>query len=295
MVLEILILLIHIIVCAVVYLKMKQGILDYHWMLWLLACLIPLWGPVCMVILNRSLRDETNVEVALEKDEMKIEDEVFQTILVDEDVVHKDVVPIQEALIMNNPKLRRELLMDLLYSDPSEFVNQLKEASMNDDTEVVHYAVTALVELQKEFDLKFQDLEQRELRKPDDKELLREREYLMEQYIESGLMEGSNLKVQLYNYLELLEKEIEKGFGNYTVQCKRIETKLRLNELEGLSQSIEDVIAWRPMSEKGYLYRIQYYAMKKDREKILETIRWIHDKQVYVSKEGKIILDFWQE
>ena len=40
-------------------------------------------------------------------------------------------------------------MMDILYDDVGEYVEVLKNARMNDDTEVVHYATTAMVELQK--------------------------------------------------------------------------------------------------------------------------------------------------
>ena len=40
---------------------------------------------------------------------------------------------------------REELMMDILYDDVGEYVEVLKNARMNDDTEVVHYATTAMV------------------------------------------------------------------------------------------------------------------------------------------------------
>ena len=51
--------------------------------------------------------------------------------------------------------------MEVMYADPNDYVEQLKEARENDDTEVVHYAVTALAELQKDYETKFQKLEWR--------------------------------------------------------------------------------------------------------------------------------------
>ena len=44
-------------------------------------------------------------------------------------------------------ELRRELIMNVLNDNPEEYVELLKQARMNEDVEVVHYAITAMVEV----------------------------------------------------------------------------------------------------------------------------------------------------
>ena len=69
------------------------------------------------------------------------------------------IVPLEEALLINKPGVRRELIMDVLNDDPEEYMDILKQARMNEDVEVVHYAITAMVELSKEYDFRLQKLE----------------------------------------------------------------------------------------------------------------------------------------
>ena len=46
--------------------------------------------------------------------------------------------------------------MDILNDDPSKYIELLEKARMNEDVEVVHYAITAMVELSKDYDSKLQ-------------------------------------------------------------------------------------------------------------------------------------------
>ena len=71
----------------------------------------------------------------------------------------RDVVPLEEALLLNDSSRRRELIMNVLNDNPGEYVELLKQARMNEDVEVVHYAITAMVELSKEYDYRLQKIE----------------------------------------------------------------------------------------------------------------------------------------
>ncbi len=56
---------------------------------------------------------------------------------------------------LNDPSRRRELIMNVL-NDNRGNMELLKQARMNEDVEVVHYAITAMVELSKEYDYRLQ-------------------------------------------------------------------------------------------------------------------------------------------
>ena len=51
--------------------------------------------------------------------------------------------------------------MNVLNDNPGEYVELLKQARMNEDVEVVHYAITAMVELSKEYDYRLQKIEKK--------------------------------------------------------------------------------------------------------------------------------------
>ena len=184
--------------------------------------------------------------------------------------------------------------MDVLYDDPGGYVEQLQEASVNDDTEVVHYAVTALIELQKEFEQKLLKLERKRKHEPDNQEYREEYFHLVEQYVESGLSEESSLKAYLRIYSGLLEEELQKKGESFSLYRKKARADLKQKEYDSAYQSIRKLIEGWPDRETGYLEQMEYYAALKDRDGIKKTIKEIRDGEVHLSPAGRAAVGFWQ-
>ena len=62
---------------------------------------------------------------------------------------------------MDDPSVRRSVMLDVLMQDTRSYIPVLNQARMNDDVEVVHYATTAMATLSKEYDIKLQELGRR--------------------------------------------------------------------------------------------------------------------------------------
>ena len=94
----ILLLVIHIIICIVVYLLMRAGILKSTRMIMPLVCMVPAAGVAALLVLEIRSRGKQEIleEVGIEK--LKINDEIHRSILMDEDPVEDRIVPLEEAL-----------------------------------------------------------------------------------------------------------------------------------------------------------------------------------------------------
>lgn len=287
-------LLIHILVCIFVGIGIFFRIFHSSWSAFFLVMLVPFWGIGTFLLLELSLRNQKDgIPVGLER--LTTNDEIHRSILMDEDALKEEIVPLEEALILNDSHVRRELLMDVLYSDPGEYVEQLKEARMNHDPEVVHYAVTALVELQKEYDLKFQKLDRRYKKNPEDMEILDEYLNLLENYTASGILEGNLLKVQKQRLCELLNEKIRRIPDIKELYRKKAEVCLELGEYEdAYSAGKEMTIRWSTQ-EDGYLILIQYFAAVQNRRELDNTIEKMRKKEVFLSEKGKEVIRFWDE
>ena len=186
-------------------------------------------------------------------------------------------------------------MMEVMYSDPGNYVDQLQEARMNDDTEVVHYAVTALVELQKEYDLEFQELERKLAETPDDGALLDTYLGLLERYLSSGLLEGSSRSIQLRNYSSLLDRKLKTKGEELSLYRRKIETDIQLKEYDTAYQEISRVLELWPKEETGYLFLIQYYSAVKDRKGIDRTLELLRFREIHLTGEGRSIVEFWKK
>ncbi len=131
----------------------------------------------------------------------------------------RDVVPLEEALLLNDPSRRRELIMNVLNDNQGEYVELLKQARMNEDVEVVHYAITAMVELSKEYDYRLQKIEKQYTNDPDDPVVLEEYCDFLKEYLSQGFMEKQMEQIYRNQYTQLLLKQLDQKVNLHTCVC----------------------------------------------------------------------------
>lgn len=285
---------VHIAVCAVAYILAKTGVFRSSQLSLPLALLVPLWGPLCLAVSEIRCRIEPEATREADVEKMLSNDEIHRSILMDEDDISDSVVPLEEALIVNDASTRRGLIMDVMYANPGDYVSQLQAARMNDDTEVVHYAVTALVELQKEYELELQRLEREVALASDDDANVNELISLYERYLSSGLLDGNARNVQLRNYSALLAKKLETS-ESCALLSKKAKADLHVGEYADAFESAERMVKNWSRDERGYLALINCYALLKDRAGIDRVIEALKKENVYLTPSGRSEVRFWTE
>ena len=287
--------LIHIILCIIIYLLMRLSILKAERMIMPLVCLVPVWGILALFFLEIRNRGKREIleDVGIEK--LKINDEIYRSILMDEDPIEDRVVPLEEALLINDPATRRELMMEVMYSNPDDYVEQLKEARTNDDTEVVHYAVTALAELQKEYDFRFQELDWEMEKNPDDDEVTDKYIKLLNQYLDSGIAEENDMDIKLRTYSGILERKLKNTPESFALWKEKIKTDLKIREYETALEDIQYIVENWEKEEAGYLLLIQYYSALKDRQGIDRTLEQVSRRRIHLTPRGRREISFWKK
>ena len=187
-VLGVFLILLHIVCCVLVWLGIKTHLLKVKKYLMTLVIFVPFWGTVCVLLLHLQMltRRDNRIEPGVEK--LRVNEEIYKNIFQAVSDTDKKIVPLEEALLINEPRVRRELIMDVLNDDPEEYMDLLKQARMNEDVEVVHYAITAMVELSKEYDFRLQKMEKLYAASPDDPEILEQYCDFMEEYLNQGIL-----------------------------------------------------------------------------------------------------------
>ena len=292
LILGLLLLTFHILCCVFVYLGIKTKLLHVKMYLIAPVICIPIWGVLCVLILHFQIGIHGEVKKEVGVGRLKVREEIYKSVFVENEDA-KNVVPLEEALIINDPDLRRNMIMDMLNDDPSEYIELLHQARMNEDVDVVHYATTAMAELQKEYDLKLQKLEQRYSTHPDDPKILNEYCEFLCRYIEQ-VGEGQMEVMQRNQYAQLLQKKLEHKLEQKT--CVQLaENYLKLEDY-GKAKEILDIMKknW-PKREEYWLLKTQYYAKQKRGKELLETVREVERQHIYLSTEAKEELAFWQQ
>ncbi|MDD3277268.1 MAG: hypothetical protein PHG16_00080 [Lachnospiraceae bacterium] len=255
-------------------------------------CWIPFTGEATVILVEAAQELGWLNPRRIGGDMRKKKEEHVSSLQGEESLKDELIVPAEEAFLINDTRLRRSLILDLLRKNPSQYVRLLQEAQMNDDVDVVHYASTAIMELNSDYDLRLQNMEQRFTQKPDSPGVLAEYITLLGEYLDQRLVEGRRLILLQRQYSELLQKSISQKPVPEDYE-KLIENEMDLGEYTQSHTCLMEMMNRWPDTELPWLLLIRYYAKQKQGKKIQEVIRNIKKKHIYLSPRGKEVIGFW--
>ena len=203
------------------------------------------------------------------------------------------VVPLEEALIVNDPSDRRRLMLSMLTEDPDAYLAQLQAAKLNDDVEVAHYAATAVAQISKESDLKLQQLERAFKTDPTAENLDAYCDYLGE-YLASGLAEGRVEQIQRQQYARLLARRCEREDGA-ALRIRYATALADAGELDEAEAVITQLVAEVPDDQEAWMLCLRLAVTRRDGEAVQQVIDAIDNQHVYLSAENREKLAFWRD
>lgn len=285
-------LLIHMLVCLVLWTLIKLGMLQVRGHMLPAMVLVPLWGPLLLVLCARgeafgdALEDGT-------LESLRLNDEIRRGMQVQVREGDAGVVPLEEALIVNDPSDRRRLMLSMLTEDPDAYLAQLQAAKLNDDVEVAHYAATAVAQISKESDLKLQQLERAFKTDPSTENLDAYCDYLGE-YLASGLAEGRVAQIQRQQYARLLARRCEREDGA-ALRIRYATALADAGELDEAEAVITQLVADTPDEQEAWMLCLRLAVMRRDGEAVQQVIDAIDNQHVYLSAENREKLAFWRD
>ena len=285
-------LLIHMLVCLVLSTLVKLGMLPVRGHMLPAMVLVPLWGPLLLVLCARgeafgdALEDGT-------LESLRLNDEIRRGMQVQVREGDAGVVPLEEALIVNDPSDRRRLMLSMLTEDPDAYLAQLQAAKLNDDVEVAHYAATAVAQISKESDLKLQQLERAFKTDPSTENLDAYCDYLGE-YLASGLAEGRVEQIQRQQYARLLARRCEREDGA-ALRIRYATALADAGELDEAEAVATQLVADTPDEQEAWMLCLRLAVMRRDGEGVRQVIDAIDNQHVYLSAENREQLAFWRD
>lgn len=291
--LYIILLAVHFIVCLLVFLGIEMNVLKVHRYMFFVVLFLPFWGLLAVLILHFQILFEADdgIDVGVEK--LKLESELYKSVTIDDKKNAKNTVPIEEALIINSPKERRTIIMDVLNDNPKEYIEFLQKAGNNEDTEVVHYAVTAMVEIAKENDYLLQDLERQYAANPDDSTVLEKYTEFLWGCLSQNLMQGQVEVLNRELFSTLMQKKIAVG-GSITDYVRIVENELKRKNFTYAGEYLRQMKEEYPKREEYYLFRLQYLASLGRGEDIKHLLNEIVESHIFLSSKTKEVLAFWE-
>ena len=224
-------------------------------------------------------------------EKLRVDDELHRSIRVEDRAGTAATVPLEEALILDTAEQRRKLILSVLTEDPVQYYDLLQQARMNDDSEVVHYAATAMAQISKQADLALRFADD-----PNDQEVLAAYANALERSLKLGLAQGRAAELQRRQLERLLKLQLadsprEEG---YSLGCRLAEVQLQLQEYKAAEQTLEELVRRWPVRETPWLLRLRSAAARKSGAEVRSILQEMERTQVYLSAAGRQELAFWK-
>ncbi|MDD2269290.1 MAG: hypothetical protein PHY15_07100 [Eubacteriales bacterium] len=283
----------HVMVCLIMLLLIKLDVLKISMQLYPLITFLPFWGVFMTLKADYYLRKNKtgSREIELEKLIMDPDDYRSLTLAVEE--TDDSVVPLEEAILINDSETRRQLMIDVLKHDPKQYVKLLQSARENDDVEVAHYASTAIMEIQREYELHVKDRENEYKRNPDNLDAIDSYRMAVREYVNSGLIQDSVLYLQRQKYDSILSKRLEMPGADMKIYHDAIDNLLEMEIYQRASLLIETALKKWPTNEELWLIRVKYIHLTGDRKNLEETITKLKKSSIYFSPSAQASLEYW--
>ena len=292
---DFLVVLIHLIVCIVIFLLMKQGKIKSSMVVYLAVVLVPVCGLVLLVIEEYRARNTKQKERQVGVESFKISDIRYKRIVVDDDSNETITVPLDEAISVNNASVRRKLMMDILHRNPEEYIELLQMTRTADDTELTHYATTTMMDTHHKYQLEIHKLAEETKENPKELQVLKKYRKVLLKYIDSGLISGKILEIYRAQLDDILRKLCEMLPENRVYFQDYIRNQIALGKNDNIDGQIMDMINRWPDEVQVYQIYVEFLWKSNRGDEIPGVLNRLKEGNVYLSSEGKAWLEFWEQ
>jgi hypothetical protein len=270
------------------YRRKKKWLAQYF-----IAFFFPVVGFLLIYLMNKKVRSQKD---AIPKWLLRQKEDVdHREISIFKADIEKErnVVPMEDALILNENKVRRTMLLDILKEESLQNIDALKFALENEDSETSHYAATAIMEIKRKLLNRMQSLEVQVDENPNDLKVLSAYKEVIKQYINSGFLDEKTLWKNKYVYSTILEKMIEIQPNEESYFIDKISCDLSMAEYSTARHYCDLFVKLHPNCEDAYFMDMKIHYLMKNSASFEESLNQLRNSSVRLSPNGLSKLRFW--
>lgn len=204
-----------------------------------------------------------------------------------------NIISIEEALLISDFSTRRRVLIDILKQDAMQYIDVLKTAVTNEDTETSHYAVTAVVEVKRELTILLQKLAVEFAQNPEDSQVALTYAEVIKEYIRSGFLDARSIRQYQIKYIELLEHLIRANEATENTYIEKIKMELTVQDLASAEATVQQFKTDYPLCEDAYLQAMSIYFVARAFDKLQDELALLKAAPITLSNRALKIVRYW--
>ena len=228
---------------------------------------------------------------------IKQNEDISLELLATQEKVEKDkelnIVPIEDALVVSDYSTRRKVMIDVLKEDTLQYLDVIKIAVLNEDTETSHYAVTAVMEIKRKLSISLQELSVKFDQNNNDTHLARAYAQVLKEYMRSGFLDELTIKKYKYTYIQVLEQLIQQDEATEDTFQEKLTAELEAKEYFAAEETGLTYLQKFPNSEESYLYLLKLYYTTKSTIKMQKVLDELKKSTIQLSNRALTIVRYW--
>lgn len=207
----------------------------------------------------------------------------------------KDLIPAEEALILNNNSIKRDLIKDVLKKDTYKYRNVLLNALMDEDTETAHYAATAITQMKGKLTILMQKFEadyEKNTKCQENADMFLK---AIKDYIESNFIDSKECNKLKNIYKKVLE-QYKQNFKFTSYQFEElIKIYINLKEYKSALEYTNEFKEQFKDDIRPYTLLLEIYYCLKDKKNFNNIILEIRESNLILDSQSLDLLRFWIE
>lgn len=204
-------------------------------------------------------------------------------------------ISIEEALLVNDVSIRRKVLIDVLKEDAMQYIDVLKIAVINEDTETSHYAVTAVVEVKRKLTLLMQKLEVEYNQNRTNSEIVKAYAHIIQEYLQSGFLDKHSKEKYQVQYIALMAQVIDNGDATAETFIEKFQMELALQDRIAAEDTMQLFKLCYPKNEHAYISAMKLYYEMHAIERLLMELKALKAAPITFSSETMNYVRYWSE
>lgn len=204
-------------------------------------------------------------------------------------------VPMGEALLLNDYQVRRKMVMDTLQEERTlDYLEVLKKALENEDSETSHYASSIIMQLQAQVQKQLQERQRAYERNPQDMERLKDYEKDLYQLLSSQLLEKENLRKYFLQYEEISDRLLKKDMPEEEHLWHRIRLCFQEGNFTKAVPLVERYLETYPGSEEAVLCKIQLCILTREHRTLQTFLEGLSQRPVILTQKTLEYIRFFR-